>query len=786
MEKTQLDDNSIIGRIEQEESTAYGINDAALADARELALQYYNGEPFGNEIEGRSQVVSRDVLDVVESALPQLLKVFVSGDQVVKFEPKGPEDEKASEQETDYINHVVMEKNNGFALFYTWFKDSLISKNGYVKAYFEEAYEVEEETYQGLTDGQLQMLLQDGNAEVIEHSAYPDQQAGAQLQQAIAQLQGQQDPNAQQQLMQLMQLPEPMLHDVKVRMTKTEGCIRVDNCAPEDMMVSSDCRQVSVQNARFVQHRAIMCRAEIEQQGWDIPDNLGYTNDSSQFVESSARDLYNEQANLAMIESDEILVRDTYIRINGELKRYVVAGHSILHKEDAQIIPFAVITPHVMPHRHIGMSYSDLCEDIQLIKSTLVRGQLDNMYLLNNGRHGISDRVNMDDMLTSRPGGVVRISGANIASEIVPLQHTPFPPTSFSMVEYFDSVKEKRTGITAYNQGMDADTLNKTATGVSQIMNAAQQRLELVARTFAETGVKELFMLVHRLVRTHYTKPDIVRIRDEWVDVDPRQWKTRTDMSITVGLGTGNKDQQLGHLTNIYQMQMGALQAGLPIITPINLYNTLKKIATNAGFKQSEEFVTDPAKVPPKPPPVDPKVELEKAKLQADAQKFQAQTQIEQQNAEKASQQDMQKFQAQAEIDRRQAEQNWQQEQLRSQNDLIINREKIAMEAQLRREEMESKERIAYRTALISAESAMNRQMASDGSDLMKMAQQGVNDASQEMQRRAAPIDRIAGMHEQQLASHNELMSAMKGIADSLAKPKKIKRDAHNRISGIE
>lgn len=598
--KRNLSDAEIIGLIESEEAKSYGINDSALAGDRARALNYYNGEVDKSAPEGRSNVVSRDVLDVVESALPQLLKVFVSGDEVVRFEPKGIEDVGAAEQETDYVNHVVMEKNPGFSVFYTWFKDGLVSKNGYVKVWYDEAEEVEKESYRGLTDTQLSMLLEGDGIEVTEHTAYPDPLAAG-------------NP-AQMMQMGAPVLQQPMLHDVNIVTTKKRDCIRICNIAPEDIRVSTDCRAVSVQDARFVQHLARMTRAEMEAQGWDVPDDLGMDS-QGQWQESLARDLYDENPEQ---DENEYLVRDTYLVLNGERCRYVVAGNHILHKEDIEHVPVAVITPHIMPHRHVGMSYADLCMDIQDIKTALLRGQLDNQYLANNGRTAISDKVNMEDLLTSRPGGVVRVQGLP-SQEIMQLQHSPSPPTNFSVIEYMDSVKEKRTGITAYNQGMNADSLNKTASGISQIMNASQQRLELVARTFAETGVKELFMLVHKLVRTHFTRPDIVRIRNQWVEVDPRQWKTRTDMSISVGLGTGNKDQQLIHLQTILMAQKEGLQIG--VTTPQHIYNALAKLTMNAGFKNPEEFWVEPQPGPFQPPP-DPKVENDKARLMLDKERL--------------------------------------------------------------------------------------------------------------------------------------------------------------------
>ena len=638
----KLSDSEIVARIEAEESKSYGVNDSQLSFERSEAINFYLGLPFGNEVEGRSQVVSYDVQDTIESALPQLLKVFVAGDKVVTFDPKGPEDQDAADQETDYVNHVVMEKNAGFNIFYVWFKDALLSKNGYVKVYTETEDEMEEVEYSGLTDAQLQMLASDDKTEVLEHTAYPDPTVDIAMLQQQAMMNNQ-DP---------MSIMQPMLHDVKLKVTESKDSIKIKNVAPENMMVSVDTTGPSLHDARFVQHRELMAVADIAQ-AFNISESKveSIMSDTRSVFEqeSNSRDIYSEEFDRA-VDEDDALVKDTYIKINGERWRYVVLGNQIIYKEKCEYVPFACITPMIMPHRHIGRSYSDLTQDIQMIKSTLLRGQLDNMYLANNGRYAISDRVNLDDMLTSRPGGIVRVSGEP-GSAIMPLQHPPLPASTFSMVEYMDSMKEKRTGITAYNQGLDSNSLNKTASGVAQIMSAAQQRIELVARTFAETGVKDLFQLVHRLVRTTLTKPDIIRLRNKWVEVDPREWKARKDMSISVGLGAGNKDQQLMHLTTILQMQKEAIQIG--ITSPEKIYNALAKLTQNAGFKNPEEFWTNPANTPEQ--------EGQQQKPTEAEIMVQGQLQIEQQKA-------------QAQM---------MQEQERSKNDIIIEREKIIAQAEL-------------------------------------------------------------------------------------------------------
>ena len=623
-------DEEIISKIEQEESIAYGVNDSELSAQRALAIDYYLGEKFGTEIEGRSQVVSFDVQDTIESALPQLLKVFVSGDKVVEFSPKGPDDQQEAEQETDYINHVVMEKNNGFEVFYVWFKDALLSKNGYVKVYFEEDESVDEESYEGLTDAQVQMMASDDNVTIKEIESFPDPSVNVEQLTQQAMQQGA-DPSM---------IEVPMLHNVKIEVKDVRGEVKVCNVAPENILVSVDTAGTCMQKSRFVQHREYMQRATVaETFGLSKQKAKELQSDTAQGwdQESNARDIYSEEYDRAL-EQDEVLVKDTYILVDGERWRYVVIGNEVIYKEKSDIVPFASLTPMIMPHRHIGRSYADLTMDIQLIKSTLLRGQLDNMYLANNGRYAISDRVNLDDMLTSRPGGIVRTEGDPMTA-IMPLSHPPLPATAYSLVEYMDNMKEKRTGVTAYNQGLDSNSLNKTASGIAQVMSAAQQRIELVARTFAETGVKDLFMMVHRLVRMNYTKPDVIRLRSQWVEVDPRGWKNRKDLTISVGLGTGNKDQQLAHLSTIIQMQKEAIQAGLT--SPEKIYNALAKLTQNAGFKNPEEFWTNPANNPPPEPQPSIEEKMIEAQKEIDAMKVQAD------NAQKAAELELKQQQMQ-------------------------------------------------------------------------------------------------------------------------------------------
>jgi hypothetical protein len=332
-----------------------------------------------------------------------------------------------------------------------------------------------------------------------------------------------------------------------------------------------------------------------------------------------------------------VTFKETWLRIdyNGdghtELRRVCMVGSTVLANEETDSIPICAWTPVIMPHRHIGRSLAEMVEDIQETKTALLRTGLDSLFLSIHGRWAVSDKVELDDMLVSRPGGVVRLHDGAMPGEghIMPLVPPALAGQAFPALEYMDSVRETRTGITRYNQGLDANSLNKTATGVQAIMSAAQARIELIARSFAETGLRDLVLLTHELLRKHSDKEMVLRLRNQWMPVDPRIWKHRYDMTISVGLGTGNREQQMANLMAVMNVQREAFQAG--IVTPENVYNSATKLAEIAGFKAPEQFFTNQQQQPSIPPEIQKQIQDQAqqmqeaiAKLQEENQKLQA------------------------------------------------------------------------------------------------------------------------------------------------------------------
>jgi hypothetical protein len=303
--------------------------------------------------------------------------------------------------------------------------------------------------------------------------------------------------------------------------------------------------------------------------------------------------------------------------------------------EPFDAIPFAAMTPVIITHRFFGRSIADLVMDIQRIKTAVLRGILDNTYLANNPRvevaetHASADTL--DDLLVSRPGGIVRTKQpGGLSWQVVP----SIAGAAFPVMEYMDATREIRTGVTRQGQGINADALqNQSATAVNQIFTAAQARIRLIARIFAETGIKDLFTLIHAIIRKHGQARETVQLRKQWVTVNPREWKTRNDMTIHVGLGTGGRQEQAALSQGILNIQKQMLAGGLTqLVQPKNLYAAAQLFCKAAGHKDGDAFFTDPdAKGPnglPLIPPPQPQPSPEMLRAQADQQAQQGQLAI--------------------------------------------------------------------------------------------------------------------------------------------------------------
>jgi hypothetical protein len=703
-----MDDLELKTIIRTEIDNAIGYLETETVEDRALSLQFYLREPYGNEVEGRSQVVTGEVAEAVDGALPQLVRVFTGTEDVVKFEATKDGDDPLAQQATDLANWVFYKQNDGFLILHNWFKDALMQKVGVVKAYWLDEKDESKETYEGLTDDELTMLLADGTYEVVEQETLNYELEG--------------------------QVPYSV-HNVKIKRTINKSRIVIESVPPEEFLIEKRAR--TIEDAQFVAHRRRIPRGDLVAMGYDkdtvlgipVGDRLTY---SPEILARYSQGELPQDISETDDMMQEVEVFECYIKVdtnkNGllELRKVTYAGEIILDNEECDYVPFHSICPFPIPHKFFGQSLADRTMDLQLMKSVITRQMLDNLYLTNNYRVGaVEGQVNMDDLLNSTAGGVVRMKNPQA---IVPLTVQSTAQQSFPMLEYLDNVQAKRTGVSDMQQGLDPNVLqNTTATAVAAMSQQAAGKLELIARIFAETGVKSLFKGILHLLCKYQNQPITARVHGKFVQYDPREWDDQYDVTINVGLGNGNRQEQIAMLQMILAKQEQIIQTyGVtnPLVTVVQYRNTLGKMIEMAGFKDTTSFMNEitpeieqsimqQAQAAAQQPndPTAMLVQVEQMKAQLQAQTAQAKLQAEQVKSQSQAQLDAAKLQADrekamADIAIKQAELTLQEQ--KAALEIELQRAKILQDAAMADREQSLAERQAILDEINSAQDKIN------------------------------------------------------------------------------
>ncbi len=668
--------------IESEIDNSIGFLETETTQQRTDALSFYLRQPLGNEVEGKSSIVTGEVAEAVDGALPPLVRIFSSSDEVVRFDPRGPQDEAGAKQATEYCNWVFMRDNAGLIIMHDWFKDALLQKVGVVKAYWEDKEDVTKEKYRDLSDDELAMLLSDETMEVVEKEVVENPVL---------------DPAGNPVLDPMGQPLMYSSNSVTVQKKKKSGHVVVENVPPEEFLISKRAKK-SPKDAPFVAHRRLITRSDLIAMGFDkdIVDGLQASSALTYSPEYLARVAPGENPDdgISVDESMETIeVFECYVTadIDGdgiaELRQVFYASNEILSDEETDYIPFHSLCPIPTPHKFFGESLADRTMDLQLIKTTITRQILDNLYLTNNARvTAVDGQVNLDDLLTATAGGVVRIKSQGAVQQ---LAVQPVAAQAFPMLQYLDSIQQKRTGVTEASQGLDPSILqNVTAAAVASMQQSAAGKIEMIARIFAETGVKSLFQGILHLLCKYQDKPRIVRMRGQYVQFDPREWSNQYDVDINVGLGAGNRQEQMAMLNMVLAKQEQVLQTmgpANPLVSMGQYRNTLGRMVEAAGFKDSAEFyksitpeldqqLSNP---PPQEPQMPPEVQAYMAKTQADIQAQQAKAQADIQLArEKAA--------AEIQLMREKEAAKLQFEREKSAAELQLKQEEFLAEAQMK------------------------------------------------------------------------------------------------------
>jgi hypothetical protein len=754
--KTRMTEDSIKALVDSELSQCFGgVQSGRLSEERRRAMYYYYGIAKDDlappDIDGRSSFVDTTVRNQIEWMVPQLMKTFCSAESVVEFTPTKEGDDEKAKQATDYINYLFYKKNDGYQQLQTAIRDALLQKAGILKIWWDNRVEESREEYKGMSDIDLAQMADDDEIEPIEQTSYIDEEDAqdrakaleeltgqlAQVQQVVAsepQQMGQPSPQVQQamqaaqqiamQIEQINQTPPKMLYDVSYKRTKKAGKLCIEAVPPEEFLISRKAKKIS--DGFMKGHRVRRTISDLKAMGYENVDNISSDDMEGAYgTEFTERNDFDDDMSTLVDNNDSIdpsmrlvWLTEMYMQVdyNGdgiaEWRKIVKAGDQLLENVECDGPPFAALIPITLPHRFFGLSIADLGIEPQRLQTQLIRSMLDNQFLQVNGRYfAVEGQVNLDDLLTSRPGGVVRIKNQGAVGRLDQAQGDT--QGAMQMLEWMQDFTENSTGWTRRSQGTGPSAMQaQTATGMNIITNRDDMRLDLIARNFAEGGITDMFRLMLKLVCQYQDREEIVNISGQFVQINPREWKNQFLLNVNVGLGTNNKEQQAQHLMGLLQIQREALQIG--VATPENIYNSAKLYAEALGQKSADKFFSDPSKAPPKPPEPNPEMiklqgqmQLEDKKLQADVQKHQAEQVIREKELQQQAEARMQELQMEAQKQSQQAQLDMQERQHKAELDAVLKDKELA----LKQYEIDENNRVKIYIAELQANTAANSAM---------------------------------------------------------------------------
>jgi len=713
-----MDESELQGIVASELEDAVSYIDSDVSPIRAKGTEYYRGDPFGNEEDGRSQVVAMEVRDTVSAMLPSLMKVFFSSENVVEYVPRGPEDVAGAQQATDYANYIYSADNNGFLTTYALFKDSLVRKCGIAKYWWEENEEVKIEEYSGLDDQTIQILMQE-DAEVKIVVSYPDTSIPMEMM-----------PPPQPDPVTGLPMPmqQPMLHDVQIKRNTKDGRIRIMAVPPEELVL--DRRARSFDDAAIIAHRQMATVSDLIGMGYDqeeIEENISSTD-----LDSNDEYLARQPLSTTFGAADSmnpmqrrVLYIEAYMRVDfdgdgiPELRKICCmgSGYTMVRNLPASYIPFVDFPcdpePHTSPLE--AMSIFDITHDIQEIKSEILRNTLDSLAQSIHPRTAVVEgQVNIDDVLNNETGAIIRMRAPGM---VQPFSSPFVGQAAFPMLGYMDEMREDRTGMSKAAMGLDPDALQSTTkAAVAATVSASNSRLELQARILAE-GMKKLFKGILYLMTTHQDKPRMVRLRNQWVQIDPRVWDAGMDVNVNIGLGNGDNNEKLAALNLIMQKQEQIMAQFGPMnqIASLPMYiRTLQKAIELSGNKDaSSYFNTLPADFQMPQEPAKPTPEEVLAQVQAQS--------------------------IQADIQKKAAELELKREQMIRDDD--YRRDQLAQDLMLKKYELELKYGTQISTAEIDARQAMDREAMQQQTALVQSAVQAASQVQAPPVQQVPPIN---------------------------------------------
>ena len=576
--------------------------------------KYYKSQKRGDEIEGRSQVVMSDVQDTIESLMPSMMRIFYGGQDILNIRPQGIEDETKAKLMEEKVNFDLQKGLNGFKLLYQFIKDSLLYKMGVVKYYWIDEIQKIKKTLVGLTYDEYTSLASNPTFEMVSVKMKYD---GREIK--------------EKDIKSGIVVQDVFLgatYDVKGYEIKRISKPYAENLPPEEFVFDIHSRSL---DESFCAHKKRIHKNKLKKYGLSEQDVSKAMQEWTRFADESTilderfKDLGGIGFAVDPKDGNYVFIYECYLNDfdedgNEVPKIVTIFGDKELKVEDNTFgkPPFVVMSPIIISHRLCGRGMAELALDVQDIHTVIMRNVLDSVYFQNNGMKIVNPfRIDVDSLLNgNRPGGIAFTKfDIEPQSAIFPVPMTPLPPFTKDLIEYVSVIKENRTGVTRYNQGLDSKTLNKTATGISQIMSAAQQRIELIARIFAETGVKDLYQAFVDMNIKFFDEEVSIKINQDWQRIRPQDIDGDFDVLIDVGIGTGSKEiafNQKVQMINLYGNIANVAGVMTPMVFTVeNVKNILRSMWEDLGYKNTNMYLA------PDNPNVDSNMQRQMMMIQA-------------------------------------------------------------------------------------------------------------------------------------------------------------------------
>ncbi len=622
-EETDMID--LVGVIKSEMDDAKDFIHQVGAERAESTEYYLGTEPEGTS-SMQSEFVSTDVRESVLFMLPSIMRTFFGTKKIVEFVPKGPEDIEVAQQQTDYINYVIQQKNPGFQVLYDVFKDALVRKTGFVKVFWDDSVTATTHEFTNIDPQSYQALIMDKNVEVIEESV---------TQETIITI----DPMTGEEVTQEI----PASYDLTIRRLKPKDQVCIESVPPEEVLISRHARDI--ETASYVAHRMIKSVSDLVAMGYDQEEMEQYAGyggsalDPESYEEQEARNPFDNMVYPDRNDAGgkDVLYVEHYLYYDydddgiDERIKVCTAGNGleVLNVEPLDELPICMFCPDPEPHTEIGSCPADYLKPIQAAKSQIMRDTLDSLGHSIFPRMGVVEgQVNIDDVLNTDIGQPIRMRAPGMVQPFA----VPFVgKEAFPVLGYLDEAKENRTGVSKASAGLNAEALQSTTSAaVTATMSGAQGRIELICRHFAEGGLKTMFKTVNNLVIKHQEAQDVFRLNGKFIPVDPRYWDSDKDMVVNVAISKSSDEEKFGVLTQVAGKQEQILQLlgpQNPLVSMQQYANTLTRMIELAGFQDAQSFVN--TEVPPMPPQPQQPPQPDPAALlaQAEAQKAQVSAQ---------------------------------------------------------------------------------------------------------------------------------------------------------------